>query len=109
MNIQHLTPKRVYELGREQPQKTGQANQINLVPPQFVDQQAVVGDTVQAYGWNTDGIQSTLACYFQTSRGLPIRDHHREGRIETAGRNIICNCFEVRSPAGKQDAYPLHT
>src|SRR5262245_51984259 len=108
VNIQD--PLRVFphKARAQQAHEPSQADQLNIVPFELLDQPLVVYFAVESLGWHADRVKASLPGDIESARFGAIRDHHRDLGAKPARGDVIGDRFEIGSAAREQNPQPTH-
>ena len=88
----------------DEPHEACQADEINAVPLQRLDDRAVVARTIDGQaGVQIDGLDTCLAGPQKAGRVRTIRDDHRNPGLELTLPNRLDDRLEIAPPSGDQD------
>ena len=97
--------ERVEERLTDEPHEAGQANEIDAVLLQRLDDRAVVSRTIGGQpGIQVHGLDTCLAGPQETRRIRAIRDDHRNPGVELTSPNRLNDRLKIAPPPGDQDA-----
>ena len=84
MDIEDTLRERLDELGAEQAKIACEADEIDVVSPEFFDQQAVINRPIKTFGWERNSVKAAVASYLQPRRRFAIRNDNRDFGVEPA-------------------------